>query len=62
MTQPTDGSGDSSSELHFQKLDVYQGLIEFLALAHRVRERLPSGTRTCPINFDALPVGSAEHR
>jgi four helix bundle protein len=27
--------------LHFQKLDVYQRSIEFLALAHRVRERLP---------------------
>jgi four helix bundle protein len=29
--------------LHFQKLDVYQRSIEFLALAHRVRERLPKG-------------------
>jgi four helix bundle protein len=31
--------------LHFQKLDVYQRSIEFLALAHRVRERgCPKGT------------------
>jgi hypothetical protein len=29
--------------LHFQKLDVYQRSIDFLALAHRVRERLPKG-------------------
>jgi four helix bundle protein len=29
--------------LHFQKLDVYQRSIELLALAHRVRERLPKG-------------------
>src|SRR6185436_8793944 len=37
------GAADSSSMLHFQKLDVYQRSIEFLALAHRVRERLPRG-------------------
>jgi len=37
------GSADSSRMLHFQKLDVYQRSIEFLALAHRVRERLPRG-------------------
>jgi four helix bundle protein len=43
MTQPADGTADSSSMLHFQKLDVYQRSIEFLALAHRVRERLPKG-------------------
>jgi four helix bundle protein len=41
--QPADGTADSSSMLHFQKLDVYQRSIEFLALAHRVRERLPKG-------------------
>ena len=29
--------------LHFQKLDVYQRSIEFLALAHRVRAQLPRG-------------------
>src|SRR5215831_1262966 len=29
--------------LHFQKLDVYQRSIEFLALAHRIRHRLPKG-------------------
>jgi four helix bundle protein len=34
---------DSSSMLHFQKLDVYQRSIEFLALARRVRQRLPKG-------------------
>jgi four helix bundle protein len=38
-----DGTPDSSSMLHFQKLDVYQRSIEFLALAHRIRERLPKG-------------------
>ena len=37
------GAADSSSMLHFQKLDVYQRSIDFLALAHRVRERLPRG-------------------
>ena len=29
--------------LHFQKLDVYQRSIEFLALVHRVRGQLPKG-------------------
>jgi four helix bundle protein len=29
--------------LHFQKLDVYQRSIEFLALAHHVRAQLPKG-------------------
>ena len=29
--------------LHFQKLDVYQRSIEFLALALRVRRQLPKG-------------------
>ena len=29
--------------LHFQKLDVYQRSIEFLALAQRIRARLPKG-------------------
>ena len=29
--------------LHFQKLDVYQRAIEFLALANRIRGRLPKG-------------------
>jgi four helix bundle protein len=43
MTQPVDGTADSSGMLHFQKLDVYQRSIDFLALAHRVRERLPKG-------------------
>jgi four helix bundle protein len=43
MTQPADGIADSLSMLHFQKLDVYQRSIDFLALAHRVRERLPKG-------------------
>ena len=37
------GAADSSSMLHFQKLDVYQRSIDFLALTHRVRERLPKG-------------------
>jgi four helix bundle protein len=37
------GSAENSSMLHFQKLDVYQRSIEFLALAHRLRERLPKG-------------------
>src|SRR6185436_3362479 len=37
------GAADSSSMLHFQKLDVYQRSIEFLAFALRVRERLPKG-------------------
>jgi four helix bundle protein len=36
-------SGRWSRMLHFQKLDVYQRSIEFLALAQRVRERLPKG-------------------
>ena len=40
MTQPADRTADSSSMLHSQKLDVYQCSIEFVALAHRVRERL----------------------
>ena len=31
------GAADSSSMLHFQKLDVYQRSIELLACAHRVR-------------------------
>ena len=43
LTQRRMGSADSSSMLHFQKLDVYQRSIEFLTLAHRVRERLPKG-------------------
>jgi four helix bundle protein len=43
MTQPADGIADSLSMLHFQKLDVYQRSIDFLALPHRVRERLPKG-------------------
>jgi four helix bundle protein len=29
--------------LHFQKLDVYQCAIEFLALSNRIRGRLPKG-------------------
>ncbi len=29
--------------LHFQKLDVYQGAIEFLTVAKRIRGRLPKG-------------------
>jgi four helix bundle protein len=29
--------------LHFQKLDVYQRSVEFLALTRRVRQRLPNG-------------------
>ena len=32
-----------SQRLHFQKLDVYQRSIEFLALTHRVRGQLPKG-------------------
>ena len=37
------GATDNSSMLHFQKLDVYQCSIEFLALTRRVRQRLPKG-------------------
>jgi four helix bundle protein len=37
------GAADTSCMLHFQRLDVYQRSIEFLALAHRVVERLPKG-------------------
>jgi four helix bundle protein len=37
------GLADSWSMLHFQKLDVSQRSIELLAVAHRVRERLPKG-------------------
>ena len=36
-------AADGRSMLHFQKLDVYQRSIEFLALAHRVRGQLPKG-------------------
>jgi four helix bundle protein len=37
------GAADSSSMLHFQKLEVYQRSVEFLVVAQRVRERLPKG-------------------
>jgi four helix bundle protein len=43
MKQQRMGAADNSSMLHFQKLDVYQRSIEFLALAHRVRQQLPRG-------------------
>ena len=51
--------------LHFQKLDVYQRSIDFLALAHRVRERLPKGhalgrpvSPRCPIGPQNIAEGS----
>jgi len=36
-------AADSQIMLHFQKLDVYQRSIEFLAFAHRLREGMPKG-------------------
>ena len=42
-TQPAHRAADSADMLHFQKLDVYQRSIEFLALAHEIRARLPKG-------------------
>ena len=32
-------AADTACVLHFQKLDVYQRAIEFLALANRIRGR-----------------------
>jgi four helix bundle protein len=36
-------AGRQRRMLHFQKLDVYQRSIEFLALAHQIRGQLPRG-------------------
>ena len=43
LKQPGGAVADNPRMLHFQKLDVYQRSIEFLALARRVRGHLPRG-------------------
>jgi hypothetical protein len=56
------GAADSSSMLHFQKLDVYQRSIEFLALAHRIRERLPKGHAALADQLlDRIPCPGTSH-
>ena len=43
MTQPSDEIADRPVMLSFQKLDVYQRSIEFLAFARRLLQRIPKG-------------------
>ena len=52
LKQPGGAVADNPRMLHFQKLDVYQRSIEFLALANRVRGHLPRVTRIWQISFD----------
>jgi len=42
-TQPTVAARDNAGMLSFQRLDVYQRAIEFLALASEIVEDLPRG-------------------
>jgi predicted deacetylase len=47
--------------LHFQELDVYQCSIEFVALAHRVRERLELLERIVAMLTKLIERGDHDH-
>ncbi len=51
----SDESANHISSFGFERLDVYQRSVEFLAIAWQLGEALPRGNRHSPTSFVELP-------